>query len=211
MRAIPADRRAIFVLRTPDRLTLRAPVADAAVRPARALDAGEIGRIQLVTWQIGYATILPTEVLESMSADQAAAVWAATINQAELNQHVMIATEGDDTVGFVAAGPDPDPVDEDAVALQDATIAVATLLVEPRWGRRGHGSRLLAAIVDIARERGLARGVVWLPEDDTVSVAFFGSAGWAPDGYVRTLDTGSGPLREIRLHTDITGDPDQPE
>ena len=30
----------------------------------------------------------------------------------------------------------------------------STLLVEPRWGRRGHGSRLLAAVVDLAARPG---------------------------------------------------------
>ena len=38
------------------------------------------------------------------------------------------------------------------------TAAVTDLLVEPRWGRRGHGSRLLAASVDLWREDGFEHG-----------------------------------------------------
>jgi GNAT superfamily N-acetyltransferase len=77
------------------------------------------------------------------------------------------------------------------------------VLVEPRWGRRGHGSRLLAAAVDHARTDGMTRAVIWLPEEDQVSRTFFLSAGWQPDGLVRALDTGAGELREIRLHVGL--------
>jgi GNAT superfamily N-acetyltransferase len=72
--------------------------------------------------------------------------------------------------------------------------------VEPRWGRRGHGSRLLSAVADLAAGSGAARLQVWLLEDDRVSAGFYESAGWAPDGWVRTLDTGDAPLREVRWH-----------
>ena len=41
---------------------------------------------------------------------------------------------------------------------------------------------------------------MWLPEQDRVSADFFDQAGWAPDGWVRTLDTGQDPLREVRWH-----------
>jgi L-amino acid N-acyltransferase YncA len=73
--------------------------------------------------------------------------------------------------------------------------------VEPRWGRRGHGSRLLAAVVDTIRNDGMTRLIGWIPEGDSVTLDFLTSAGWAPDGLVRALDTGDGELREIRLHT----------
>ena len=82
----------------------------------------------------------------------------------------------------------------------ETTVALGPILVEPRWGRRGHGSRLLAAVVDHARGDGMTRAIAWIPEDDTASREFLLSAGWAPDGLARALDTGAGELREIRLH-----------
>jgi len=76
---------------------------------------------------------------------------------------------------------------------------IGTLLVEPRWGRRGHGGRLLAEAARGLRAKGATRGVVWVPENDDVSVAFYERAGWERDGTVRTLDAGGRALREIRL------------
>jgi L-amino acid N-acyltransferase YncA len=109
-----------------------------------------------------------------------------------------VALEREWTVGFAALSPltDPEPGEPDP----GTTVALGPLLVEPRWGRRGHGSRLLAAAVDHARADGMTRAVAWVPEQDTASRALLTSAGWAEDGLVRALDTGAGEVREVRLH-----------
>ncbi len=175
-------------------------MADVSVRPARPDDADEIGRIQVETWRTAYSTILPEPVLASLSVADAAAAWSAAIAAPPSpRHHVLVALEQQWRVGFVAIGPaedleadDPDP---------DTTVGFAAILVEPRWGRRGHGSRLLAAAVEHARGDGMTRAVAWIPEGDTPSREFLLSAGWAPGGLARALDTGAGELREIRLHT----------
>ena len=79
-------------------------------------------------------------------------------------------------------------------------VTIGPVLVEPRWGRRGHASRLMAAAVDTARLDGMTRAISWIPEGDTVTREFLIGAGWGPDGLARALDTGAGELREIRLH-----------
>ena len=86
--------------------------------------------------------------------------------------HVLVATEGSTTVGFAAVGPS---AEEDA---RPGEAEVAALLVEPRWGRRGHGSRLLAAAVDFLRQDGVTGLVAWVPDGDRASTAFYESAGW---------------------------------
>ena len=141
-----------------------------------------------------------------MQAGDAAAAWTQAVAAPPTpRHHVLVALEGNWRVGFVAFGPadDLEPADPDPTT----TIAVGPLLVEPRWGRRGHGSRLLAATVDHARADGMTRAIAWIPEGDTSTREFLVSTGWAPDGLVRALDTGAGELREIRLHTDLTEQP----
>jgi GNAT superfamily N-acetyltransferase len=179
-------------------------VADVSVRPAAAGDAAEIGRIQVDTWRAAYREVLPPAVLDALSIEAASEQWGAAIDAPPSpRHHVLVALEQQWRVGFVALGPadDLEPDDPDPAA----TAAVAALLVEPRWGRRGHGSRLLAAAIDHARADGMTRAIAWIPEADTVSRDFLLSAGWAPDGLVRALDTGAGELREIRLHTVLAG------
>jgi L-amino acid N-acyltransferase YncA len=178
-------------------------MADVSVRPARADDAVEIARIQIETWRTGYASILPQPVLESLSVDTSREAWEEALSSPPSpRHHVLVAQEQDWRVGFVATGPAEDLEPDDPEPAN--TAFVGPLLVEPRWGRRGHGSRLLAAAVDHARADAMTRAIAWIPEADTASRAFFVSAGWAPDGLTRALDTGAGELREIRLHVSLT-------
>lgn len=174
--------------------------ADASVRPAFPQDAAEIARIQVVTWRTAYRSVLPSSVLDDWDDRVATEAWSRAVSTPPTPGHgVLVALEKNTVVGFAAYGPAelgaderPDPA--------GPTTEVSTLLVEPRWGRRGHGSRLLAAVADLAGAGGTARLQVWLPEEDRVSAGFYESAGWAPDGWARTLDTGDTPLREVRWH-----------
>ena len=174
------------------------------MRPARPDDAAAVARVQVVTWRTAYRDVLPAAVLDDWDEAAATATWQAAVTAPPTPGHgVLVAVERDEVVGFAAYGPAdlsageaPDPA--------GPTTEIATLLVEPRWGRRGHGSRLLAAVADLARATGAARLQAWLPEPDRVSARFFESAGWAPQGWARTLDTGGEPLREVRWHTMLT-------
>jgi GNAT superfamily N-acetyltransferase len=177
-------------------------MADVSVRPAAADDVGEIARIQVDTWRFAYADVVPAAVLQALVIETAVTAWTAAVTEPPSERHhVLVALEKDRVVGFVALGPADDlQPDEPEPA---STGSIGPLIVEPRWSRRGHGSRLMAAAVDIARADGMTRAVCWIPEADTVSREFLVGAGWAPDGLVRALDTGSGELREIRLHVTL--------
>ncbi len=107
-----------------------------------------------------------------------------------------------------ASLPAPDPAQGARPADPPGPVGqIAALLVEPRWGRRGHGSRMLAATVDHMRADGLRAAWVWVPEADTASLAFYTSAGWAPDGYARTLEAEGAAVTELRLHVSLEEEP----
>jgi GNAT superfamily N-acetyltransferase len=175
--------------------------ADVSVRPARPDDAAAIARVQTVAWRTAYRELLPLAVLDGWDEAGAADSWRAAVLAPPTPGHgVLVALDGEEVVGFAAYGPAEVSPDEPPSPDGPAT-EVAPLLVEPRWGRRGHGSRLLAAVSDLARATGAGRLVSWLPESDRVSSQFLESAGWDRDGWARTLDTGGEPLREVRWHT----------
>lgn len=176
-------------------------MAEVSVRPAVPADAAEIARIQLDTWRTAYADLLPELVLTGLAAENVERTWAETIAHGPAG--VFVATEGEWLVGFCAAGTAPADETADAAgtpAKDAGTVAlVSSLHVEPRWGRRGHGGRLLAAAGTAMLAAGSTRGICWVPEADAATVGFYGRAGWVRDGTVRTLDAGGRPLREIRL------------
>ncbi|MEV6241861.1 GNAT family N-acetyltransferase [Lentzea sp. NPDC051838] len=170
-------------------------MADAGVHLATAQDLAEIIRIHRETWRLAYAQLLPQDVLDTLDTEEA---WAGIVQQGA----VLKATEGSFTVGFVVASKAPD----DEVAKADgslpedaATTALISVLVEPRWGRRGHGTRLVAEATERLGGAGATRGIAWIPEADKASRNFYERLGWSGDGTVRTLDAGGRPLREIRM------------
>ena len=182
------------------------------VRPARPEDAAEIARIQLSTWRSSYRRMFPPHVLANLDEAFLTRGWSEAIESAPSSRHrVLIAVEQSDTstavVGFAAAGP----ADEQALApeeppLADDVAAITELLIEPRLNRRGHGSRLLAAVVDRWREDGFATAVAWAYEQDKAMRGFLTSAGWEPDGAGRALDVDDMLVPQIRLHVALSAE-----
>jgi GNAT superfamily N-acetyltransferase len=184
-------------------------MALAFVRPARPSDAAEIGRIQLATWRYAYRRILPRAVLQGLDEAWVAHRWQTSIEAPPSPRHrVLVAVEQAETdylVGFAAAGqidetalaPDENPSD----LIRPDIAAVTDLLVEPRWSRRGHGSRLLAACVDHWRSDGFVRAVAWAFATDRTYQTFLTSAGWELDGTARALDMDGTLVDQVRLHT----------
>ena len=170
---------------------MHAVMALATVRRAVDADVDALVRIQSDTWRAAYAGLVPAEALAHLTTPEASAAWRAAVG-AGGGHHVFVASEGEWTVGFCAAAYYGG---ENGAAIAE----VSTLLVEPRWSRRGHGGRLLAAAADALRGHGASAGWAWVPEADAASRAFYAHAGWEADGAVRGLDTGAGTLREIRL------------
>jgi GNAT superfamily N-acetyltransferase len=170
-------------------------VADVSVRPGRVEDAVEIARVQLATWQAAYAELLPAAALELQLEDVGSA-WAQAISTPPSPYHrVLVALDGSEVVGFAACEP---ATDED---VEGRAAELSALLVEPRWGRRGHGSRLVAAAVDLWREDAVEVAVSWVFEADTVVADFLSSAGWGPENTGRGLDADGTEVLQRRWHT----------
>jgi GNAT superfamily N-acetyltransferase len=146
------------------------------------------------------AAALPAAVLDSWDTAAATESWRAAITSPPTPGHgVLVAVDDGQVIGFAAYGP-AELGREDRPHPAGPTTEIAVLLVEPRWGRRGHGSRLLAAVADLTRSTGTARLQTWVADADAVTGRFLESAGWDRDGWVRTLDAGGTPLREVRWH-----------
>ncbi|ASW54078.1 GNAT family N-acetyltransferase [Plantactinospora sp. KBS50] len=185
-------------------------MATGYVRPARPSDAGEIARIQLATWRVAYRRLLPRHVLDRLDEESMARQWRSAVEAPPSDRHrVLVAVEQAEQsylVGFVASGPVDQQAlapNEPAEALGPEVAAITDLLVEPRWGRRGHGSRLLAAAVDLWRSDGLTSAVAWAFDGDDATRRFLGSAGWEPDGAARALDVDDMLVPQLRLHVGV--------
>ncbi|MEU1605061.1 GNAT family N-acetyltransferase [Micromonospora matsumotoense] len=185
------------------------------VRPARPEDAAEIARVQLATWRVAYRRLLPRHVLDNLDEAWLARRWSAAVQEPPSAAHrVLVAVEQAEQsylVGFAASGPADDEAlapGEPAAALGTGVVAVTDLLVEPRWGRRGHGSRLLSAAVEGWRTDGFTRAVAWAFDGDEATRKFLTSTGWELDGAARGLDVDDMLVPQVRLHVAVPAEPD---
>ncbi|RJK96485.1 GNAT family N-acetyltransferase [Vallicoccus soli] len=174
-----------------------APTAGPAgsVRPARPQEAAEVAVLQAGAWREAYGDLLPPAALDPAAL---APSWTAAVEHPPTPRHrVLVALDAPGVVGFAAAAPA-----EDADLDPGAAAELLALAVAPEHRRAGHGSRLLQAAADLARDDGTQALVCWVGEHEALLAAFLAGAGWAQDGARRSLDAGSGaPLPQRRWTT----------
>ena len=185
-----------------DQPTAPTPTPDASVRRARPADADAMAALTIASWREQPADVLPGDALEALDPADMAAQWRDAVAAPPSPRHVvLVALDGEEVVGYALAEPSQDPD-----AAPDGTSAeLLDLVVRADRTRVGHGSRLLAAVVDTLRERDCAELLTWVPVGDDARLAFLASAGLESDGASRTLDGGPGevPLRQVRWSAGI--------
>ncbi len=191
------------------------------VRPATGLDAAPIAQIQARTMA---ATLRASvgNLSDEVAAMLTPAAFATSWNQAitappSPDHHVLVAVEEGIIVGFGALVPTALRMEQEADTCtqeweypshtaSDASLTVAeisALDVAPRYHRAGHGSRLLAALTDLAREGGATTIQAWILSGDESRTRFFDSAGFAPSTLRRTLAIGEAEAVEYHWHAHL--------
>jgi GNAT superfamily N-acetyltransferase len=174
------------------------PHADGSVRVALPSDGEAIARVQAAAFRHNYSALLPAEVVEHFDEPAAVASWRYAIEAPPTPRHrVLVAIDASGVVGFAASAPGSD---EDLDDEHDAELLA--IHVAPDHMHNGHGSRLMAAVVDHAHDDGFSRLVCWVFAADDPLRMFMTANGWAPDGSTRDLDVGE-LLHQVRLHTAI--------
>lgn len=174
--------------------------ADVSVRPATPEDEAAVARVQLRAWRVTHADLLGPAVLEQLDVQAVRAQWDAAIRRPPSARHrVLVACDGPRVVGFAATAPLGDAADG---------VEVLALEVDPDHRRAGHGSRLLAACVDLAREDGADHLQTWVLDGDSAREEFLRSSGLGADGAARELGVGvreDGEPRAVHEHRWVAG------
>lgn len=174
--------------------------ADVSVRPAVPGDESAIAHVQLTAWRDEHRDVLGDEVLALLDEDAVRTQWAAAITAAPAGHRVLVACDGPTVVGFAAIAPVPAPA---GAPLDTAPGGVILALeVAPHAQRGGHGSRLLAAAVDLLREQGADQVHTWVLDGDDARARFLGGAGLGPDDTAREVASGTQPDGSHRVVTE---------
>ena len=179
--------------------TSSGPGADVSVRVAWADDAEAVAGVQLKGWRALYGALLPAATLPDDASDLATTWRSSLARPSDARNRVLVALERHRVTGFAVITPSSDP-DRDPVA--DAELV--ELVVDPDQRGKGHGSRLLQAVVDTMLADRFTRATTWTIGSDDAMRRFLTEAGWGTDAAHRELDldgTGSTLVKQVRLHT----------
>jgi len=181
-------------------------VSGGFVRAARATDAVGLARVQVASWQVAFAGLVPEAVIAELSSEDAVAQFAARWRDAigapptsKHRVHVAVEQPGDpEILGFAAGGP---ATDEDLWPGTDGQLY--ELHVAPAVADSGHDQRLLHAVADTFAEDGFSAAYTWALAGDAARIGFLEAAGWAQDGSRSNLDMGV-KVPVVRLHTRLS-------
>ena len=149
------------------------------LRPATAGDAQAIGAVFDAAVRAGWTFLPEPPVFAPADWDRLVA------DHAPPNVLLVAVDDGGRIVGYTAAHP------------SDGEVFL--LFVDPAFGGRGVGRRLLDAAHDALRAAGCREAYLYTHEHNERALRVYASAGYRPDGTVRESDFMGNPLREVRL------------
>jgi ribosomal protein S18 acetylase RimI-like enzyme len=157
------------------------------VRQAGSEDAPAIARVHVDTWRTAYRGLLPDDFLAALDEAGYAERWRRTLTDG--TGRVYVAEDGRHTVGFASGGPER--AGEDGF-----TGELYAIYVLQEAQGRGHGRRLVQAVVQGLREMGLPNMIVWVLRDNHNARHFYERLGGT---YVRSqpITIGSALLQEV--------------
>ena len=157
------------------------------VRPAEVADAAAIARVHVDSWRTTYRDLLSDEFLASLDASSYEERWRRILEDG--SSGVYVAAEGREIAGFASGGR------ERAGEQGYEGELYAIYLLREAQGR-GHGRRLVQAVVGGLRQRGLRDMIVWVLRDNSPARGFYERLGGV---YVRTqpITIGSSQLEEV--------------
>lgn len=170
--------------------------ADDFVRPAIVSDVEPIGQIHCQTMLASLKAALegdvPQEIAEQITPANLTPGWSQALTAPPSPAYrVLTAISQTRVVGFAALAPADQELGSGAPDEPAPVVAeILALEVPEEAGRRGHGSRLLAACADLVKEQHATELQVWIAVGDEARTRFYSSAGFAPRGLQRTLAAG---------------------
>jgi ribosomal protein S18 acetylase RimI-like enzyme len=160
------------------------------VRPAQVGDLDAIARVFLACWHTSYADLLPPDVRDLYTTENASELW----RRAPLERMLVAEAPHRGVLGVTRFGPDPD---------EPTAGHVFSLYVDPDSQGFGLGRELLTEAAGRLRAEGFAQATLWVFADNEQARAFYARQGWVPDGGTRVEAAFGLPELRYRLRGSV--------
>lgn len=141
-------------------------------RRATAADAAAIAALRVDSWRTSYRGVIPESYLDSMRADDSAAMWSQVLQAERPGIAVFVAAADEEIVGF-ASGMLLSP------AKLDCDAELTAIYLKPIAQRGGAGRRLLALVAEAMQRNNASSLLTWVIADNKPARKFFEELGAA--------------------------------
>jgi L-amino acid N-acyltransferase YncA len=166
-----------------------------AIRAATEADARAIAEVHVASWRWAYGNLMPGGFLERFSVEDRERQWIETVRGGV--DRIVVASRGDELVGFASAGPSRD---DDALP---GTAELFTLYLLQRFQGRGVGGSMLEDVVEGLGDSGYRRATLWVLETNTLARRFYERKGWVWDGTTSAHQVQCANLPIVRYAVDL--------
>jgi len=166
------------------------------IRELKSADISSLAELHVAAWQVAYRHILPDELLDNLSVDQAQIRWSHLIRD---TQRITLVAEADGrAIGFVGFGTSRDQDDK-----SDLVGEIYAAYVHPaHWGQ-GIGTALLRQAIEHLRGQGFKVVTVWTLTENSQARIFYEKTGFLADGATKSVERRGARFNEVRYRQRI--------
>jgi GNAT superfamily N-acetyltransferase len=132
------------------------PLKKIHIRPARVADSSGIARVRVASWRSTYQGIVPQEVLDGLSVQEAAG-WLTGIIESQASGRCNLVAQdlSGQIVGFALGGPE-------RTNDREYDGELYAIYLQPGYLRIGIGRRLLLAMAGCLLAQGMQSMLIWV-------------------------------------------------
>lgn len=149
-------------------------------REAKPGDAAALGALHVASWRETYAGLLPSQLLDGLSAEARSAMWSAVLDDPATwgGTAVFVAESEGRMVGFGACGDQRD----EALRKQGFDGEIGAIYVLQSHQRAGVGSALMSLMAQNLLDQGRTAATLWVLRENVSARSFYERLGGAPAG-----------------------------
>jgi len=160
------------------------------IREAQPSDVEAIARIHAESWRVAYRGALRDAYLDGDIFNERLEVWQQRFLAPANNQHVLVAKDEQEIIGFVCAFG--------AENSQWGTLLENLHVSQPNWGR-GIGARLMTEVASLSTSAYPGKGMyLWVLAPNVAARRFYERLGATDTGQELWVAPGGGTVQRLR-------------
>ncbi|SEE73613.1 L-amino acid N-acyltransferase YncA [Streptomyces sp. 3213] len=168
------------------------------IRPMVLADCDRVSEIRVLGWQFAYRGLMPQPFLDALSAKDDAERRRARFAQDDGSVVSLVASRGEEIVGWAAFGPYRDG------EIRTGEAELYAIYLDPRHLNTGAGRALMQEALRRCAALGHDRVYLWVVRGNARARRFYERAGFRADGAEEPYEVDGVLVPELRYVRELT-------